>query len=318
MQGFQVDTVWRPDRQPGDQTDAWEEAEDAIELSGCNDPGLDSGDVAPGLTIPLGNASITMVCGFTEPPAPWQLSNPGEIRNAGSIVVRLDFQGRSVLFCGDTVGRHTGQPNDACIAAELFMVTNSAQVPLRSDVIIAPHHGADNGSSTPFIAEVNPTYVVFSAGHHGTYRHPRASAALRYLSHGVPAERMLRTDLGDDDGPDEWDHGRIEGHRDLKGDDDVEIVIREDGTLLIAYQNPANPPIDGLHFGPLAESQMMDESPTAAPDVPTRALASDVEAVCAPTPTVYCGAQSSHACGKCYKSTRRLFRLRSCRDSRCR
>ncbi|NIQ14291.1 MAG: hypothetical protein GTO02_07775, partial [Candidatus Dadabacteria bacterium] len=63
------------------------------------------------------------------------------------------------------------------------MVANKDNVSLKSDVIIAPHHGADNGSSKCFIEAVDPTYVIFSAGHR--HDHPRAVTAQRYIDHGV-------------------------------------------------------------------------------------------------------------------------------------
>ena len=44
------------------------------------------------------------------------------------------------------------------------MVDNSGSVPIAADVLIAPHHGADNGSSTTFIQTVNPTHVIFPSG----------------------------------------------------------------------------------------------------------------------------------------------------------
>lgn len=244
MNGFHVKTVWRPDHQPGSEsggeTSKWKNAREAIEQSHCEDPGLDSGDVGPGTVVHWGEVSATMACGFTEPPDEWGLTNKAERRNAGSIVVRLDFKGKSVLFCGDSVGRHNGDPSDACIAAESFMVAHSTSVPLRSDVIIAPHHGADNGSSTQFIEAVHPEFVVFSAGHNSTYRHPRATAAQRYLDFGVPITHMFRTDLEDDEGDVEWDYGRKPNYRDEPWDDDVDIVIRNDGSLSVEYANPMN------------------------------------------------------------------------------
>ncbi len=79
-------------------------------------------------------------------------------------------------------------------------------------MLIAPHHGADNGSSKAFIDAVSPEWVIFTAGH--AHKHPRAVAAQRYLNSGVKLDNMFRTDLGDDEGVKEWDHGRISGHKD--------------------------------------------------------------------------------------------------------
>jgi len=122
------------------------------------------------------------------------------------------------------------------------MVDNAAAVPLKSDVLLAPHHGGDNGSSACFIQAVDPKFVVFSAGH--SHDHPTADAAGRYLAHGVPLANMFRTDLGDDESANdtanterEWDHGRIPGCSDQRGDEDVDIVIRADGTAEVEYRH---------------------------------------------------------------------------------
>ena len=42
--------------------------------------------------------------------------------------------------------------------------------PMSSFVLIAPHHGADNASSTCFIRAVDPHWVIFPAGHAHEHR----------------------------------------------------------------------------------------------------------------------------------------------------
>ncbi len=53
---------------------------------------------------------------------------------------------------------------------------------------------------------------------------------------------MFRTDYGDDesggDDDKEWQRGRIPGHHDRPGDDDVDITITKSGALTVAYRNP--------------------------------------------------------------------------------
>lgn len=109
------------------------------------------------------------------------------------------------------------------------------EVSLKSDVLIAPHHGGNNGSAGCFIARVDPTFLVFSAGH--DHNHPSDGAAQRYLTHGVLQANMFRTDRGDDErGSFEWKAGAIAGCTDARGDDDVEIVVTDTGTLSVAYR----------------------------------------------------------------------------------
>jgi competence protein ComEC len=140
------------------------------------------------------------------------------------------------LFTGDAVGRHLGDPDDALLGSERVMVESAHVIPINSDVLVAPHHGADNGSSTAFIQAVDPEWVIFPAGH--DHEHPREATAQRYLAHGVSLNNIFRTDLGDDEGGTEWDHGRINGNTDPAGDDDVDILIRSTGEIIVEYRNP--------------------------------------------------------------------------------
>lgn len=55
------------------------------------------------------------------------------------------------------------------------MVDRSEVIKIDSDVIVAPHHGANNGSSEKFIEKVSPEFVIFGAGH--DHQHPTAAAA---------------------------------------------------------------------------------------------------------------------------------------------
>lgn len=115
------------------------------------------------------------------------------------------------------------------------MIENSSAIPIDSDVLIAPHHGADNGSSMDFIRAVEPRYVVFSAGH--SHDHPRRSTGERYLCYGIDPEDIFRTDRGDDEGPMEWNYLRRHNHRDSWGDDTVDILLKGTGEIEVAYLN---------------------------------------------------------------------------------
>jgi competence protein ComEC len=121
-----------------------------------------------------------------------------------------------------------------CIATERFAIDQIPILPIHSRVLLAPHHGADNGSSVPFIQAVNPDYVIFSAGH--DHHHPRDSAAQRYLDFGIPETNMFRTDRGDDEGLPEWPFGSIAGEADKPGDDDIDITITADSELTVRYR----------------------------------------------------------------------------------
>lgn len=228
-------------------TDTWENANEAIEKAvaagkttrfTAEDP-----EVAPGKTYPVGDASLTFVCGFNNPPDEWKLAkSSGEYKNAGSVVVRVDYSGKSILFTGDAVGRLIGHDEEECIATEKFMVDNQATASIDCDVLLAPHHGADNGSSKAFIKAVSPKYVIFSAGH--DHEHPTKSAARRYTKAGIRLKNMYRTDLRDDEPPKkpgkpmyEWKYKRKKNHVDPVGDDDVTVRIK-DGAIGIEQGPP--------------------------------------------------------------------------------
>jgi len=224
---------------------AWREARDAIAqevTDGASVINLGSYSIPPGEQIELGDASVTFVTGWHE----WDNSNsdPGELpdeserRNAISIVMRIEYGGQSVLLTGDTIGRRRGDADDACRDAERLMVENAADIPIESDVLVAPHHGGDNGGSTCFINAVSPNFVIYSAGN-SSHDHPRTSAVERVLATGVTSQNIFRTDRGDNDGPDEWPVGRDGTCGDSRGDDDIQIVLGGDDPE-ITYLEPSS------------------------------------------------------------------------------
>lgn len=56
---------------------------------------------------------------------------------------------------------------------------------LRSDVLVAPHHGSKTSSTPVFIEAVAPRYVLFPVGYRNRYRHPNAAVVQRYADRGV-------------------------------------------------------------------------------------------------------------------------------------
>ena len=233
---YTVDRILRPGLQR--QTQTWRDANTAIaaEVS-ATVINLRNDEFPDGATYRFGETFVTKVFGRHWPPNAWRQGlSLAERRNAGSIVIRLQFRNRAILFTGDAVGRHTGDPIGTLIASERIMVESSSVIRIDSEVLIAPHHGGDNASSTAFIHAVDPTFVIFSAGH--AHRHPRGTTAQRYLGHGVPVANIFRTDRGDDEGPDEWDHGRVANESDPRGDDDVDILLRPTGEVLVEYRHP--------------------------------------------------------------------------------
>jgi len=227
-------------------TATWEDMNRALEEADTNneleDYNLAHDSFNIGEELHLGGAVVTLVHGWHKPPWWYGILSSSEERNAGSIVIRVEYEGRSVLFTGDSVGRHTDDPVDTLIASEERMVDYAGSVPIDSDVLIAAHHGADNGSALPFVEEVSPEFVIFPAGNgHG---HPRKTTAERIMLAGVAQTNMFRTDLGSDENVSGSTHGHkewTEGNStigDTKGDDDVDILITPTGDLFVEYRHP--------------------------------------------------------------------------------
>ncbi|HYF51137.1 MAG TPA: MBL fold metallo-hydrolase [Planctomycetota bacterium] len=229
------------------------EARDAIAASGAEDWSLADVEMSFGDPIDLGAATATFIAGWHDGSliiGEDEASLPeGERNNGLSIVIRYEYGGHSVLLTGDTVGRLDGAAKRACDYAEQRMVERAQaddadeRVPIQSDVLIGQHHGGDDASSMCFIAEVRPTYVVLSAGHHDGYVHPRASAARRVLDalnetpeHDIQPENILRTDHRDNQGRPEWIFDALRGCVDDWGDDDVDIFMPEGEPIRVEYR----------------------------------------------------------------------------------
>lgn len=220
-----------------------------------NEPGLillDLKSLTPNDIIYENNGvKVAFVAGFEKPLAEWGDMDTAEANNSVSIVMKLEYGGHSILFCGDAIGKEPDYQRsscsniDECIATEKFMLENGRNI-LKSDVIIAPHHGADNASCTDFINAVSPKYVIFSCGDMQKYKHPRSVTALRYISTGVKEKNIYRTDYFDIDENKiqgntiiqecrkEWKHIRNGSHRD-NVPDDIRIILKEEGSPSVRY-----------------------------------------------------------------------------------
>ena len=67
---------------------------------------------------------------------------------------------------------------------------------LRSEILVAPHHGSMTSSTAEFIDAVSPKYVLFPVGYRSRYHHPTPAVVRRYANRGVvmratPAEGAL-------------------------------------------------------------------------------------------------------------------------------
>ncbi|MEP7058081.1 MAG: DNA internalization-related competence protein ComEC/Rec2 [Caldimonas sp.] len=93
--------------------------------------------------------------------------------NALSCVVRVEGGGRSALLTGDIE-----REQEAALVAK----HGSA---LRSDVLIAPHHGSRTSSTADFLDAVAPSNAVFQAGYRSRFGHPAPDVVERYVERGI-------------------------------------------------------------------------------------------------------------------------------------
>lgn len=100
--------------------------------------------------------------------------------NDNSLVVRLDFAGRRILFTGDIEAE-----------AEELLVQDFA-TELRSDVVKVPHHGSPTSSTDVFVAATSATLAVISCGRGNHFGFPNSEVEARWAE---SAEYLLRTDL---------------------------------------------------------------------------------------------------------------------------
>jgi competence protein ComEC len=106
---------------------------------------------------------------------------PGLSVNDASLVVRLAFAGRAVLFPGDLEADGEG---------ELAGRRDVGQI-VAADVLKVPHHGSRTSSSDELVEAVAPRLAVISLGWRNHFRFPAAEVLARYAARGVA---VLRTD----------------------------------------------------------------------------------------------------------------------------
>ena len=94
--------------------------------------------------------------------------------NAMSCVLRVSGPGGAVLLTGDI-----GVAQERAILRH-YQVNN-----LRSDVLLAPHHGSNTSSSIEFLEAVAPHWVLFQIGYRNRFRHPAQKVTRRYRERGI-------------------------------------------------------------------------------------------------------------------------------------
>ena len=121
--------------------------------------------------------------------------------NNHSCVLSIEYKGHKILLTGDIEKE-----------VERILLAQNSLAPV--DILLAPHHGSHTSSTPGFVAQVQPHYVIYSAGFHNQHGHPHQDIQARYQEIGsIP----LNTALG----------GAIE------------FIWNSDGNQLIEYRQAA-------------------------------------------------------------------------------
>jgi competence protein ComEC len=128
---------------------------------------------------------------------------PGAKTNALSCVLRVaGADGASALLTGDVEA-----PGEARLVAR---ARDGPAAPLRSDVLVVPHHGSRTSSTDAFLDTVRPAVAVIQVGYRSRYGHPAPEVLARYRAHGIPVVRS------DHCGAWSWSSGRAHCTRTLR------------------------------------------------------------------------------------------------------
>ncbi len=105
--------------------------------------------------------------------------------NEWSCVLRVSNGQKSILLMGDNE-----QASERYLLADLTIKEKNLDT-LKSDFLLAPHHGSKTSSTAEFIAAVSPKAVLIQSGFTNSYGHPHPSVLSRYQESGT---QIWRTD----------------------------------------------------------------------------------------------------------------------------
>jgi competence protein ComEC len=106
---------------------------------------------------------------------------PGLSVNDASLVLRVSFGSRAVLFAGDLEADGEGE----------LVGRRALGQTVAADVLKVPHHGSRTSSSEELVDAVHPALAVISLGWRNRFHFPAPEVLARYAAHGAT---VLRTD----------------------------------------------------------------------------------------------------------------------------
>ncbi len=97
--------------------------------------------------------------------------------NNRSCVIKVTSHFGTLLLTGDIEAQ-----------AEQILLESQADK-LKSDVMIAPHHGSKTSSTDALIEAVNVKHIIFTVGYLNRFKHPKPEIINRYQSNGATRYR---------------------------------------------------------------------------------------------------------------------------------
>ncbi len=156
-------------------TKFYDEYKEAVTLSGAQYEKAQAGK-----KYDLGGGVRLLIMAPTEPLfIKDQMKTGGNLPNANSIVIRLDYGDFSMLLAGDAEEQ-----------TEHRMLTTEANV--RTQILKVAHHGSKYASSKDFLDRVKPEVAIVSAGEWNRYGHPSQVVLDRLKAVNA---KVYRTDL---------------------------------------------------------------------------------------------------------------------------
>jgi competence protein ComEC len=133
-----------------------------------------------GTKYDIGGGALLTVLAPTEPMFTRdQMKTGGNLPNANSIVIRLDYGDFSMLLTGDAEEQ-----------TEHRMLTKD--VNLRAKILKVSHHGSKYATAQDFVARVKPEVAIISCGEWNRYGHPSQLVLDRLKAANA---KLYRTDL---------------------------------------------------------------------------------------------------------------------------
>lgn len=164
IEQFSPETIAMP--KISSDTDAFEEVLNAVEAQNKKIKTAQTG-----LCLKAGAIMLT----FLSPPRDADF----EEINDWSAVIKMEFAGKTFLFCGDAE-----RPAEKRMLEDGFLT--------KCDVLKVGHHGSQTSTSEEFLEAVSPKYAVISVGAENKYAFPSETVLKSLQKAGIT---VMRTDL---------------------------------------------------------------------------------------------------------------------------